>query len=535
MSMLKKELRAVIYSRLSQSEKRDVDLAEREGKTPQISSLADQIRTCQKIAKDFGYTVVEDGDRYQDDGISAFKGDDGEKIRPGYLSLLDRVERGDIDFILASEDSRLTRDVGANLLLQAVCVEHDTQWHTGTGNITDPRTADGRLFATIKAAFNQQESDVKSYRVRKSVQRRLEAGVLLGGPRVFGWTAQSDGDGSTEIVEEEAELLHKAYKMLVKGDSIVSITRMFQESGIPTPRGGTEWRAVTIRTMLRVPRHCGRIFVKGVEYPELDKRIVSKKVWNDANAILDRKAADRKRGPKNSTYLTVAKCGGCGQTIATANDAFRCRAEATSKYKADKTIKHAYIPKDVLEKAVLKEVVNAFIFSRPSDLDGDESDGTELADLLLAHSEVPRRKRKLTSAYLASDVMQEKDYLASTQELNDEEAELKQKIDLLSAKTATNSIFVNAALTVFDGTGKVSLNKAAETGAAILDSFLALEVEKQREIVSGFLDITVNSLRSKKERIVIKHKIAVITDDSDEPSEAEIEVYENQEIAAGRL
>ncbi len=116
---------ALIYARLSQAERPD--------KQGDVTSLESQIAQCQNLAKHEGYSVVEAP--FVDDGISAWKG----KLRPSFVALVERVERGGVDVILAVEDSRLTRSTEESLLLQGACARMGTRWHTVARGIHQSR------------------------------------------------------------------------------------------------------------------------------------------------------------------------------------------------------------------------------------------------------------------------------------------------------------------------------------------------------------------------------------------------------------
>ena len=65
------------------------------------SSLEDQLRICERLAKQHGFEVVA---RFTDAAISG-----GTANRPGYQAMLEAARRNEIDAIIAEDTSRLWR------------------------------------------------------------------------------------------------------------------------------------------------------------------------------------------------------------------------------------------------------------------------------------------------------------------------------------------------------------------------------------------------------------------------------------------
>lgn len=498
--------KAVIYARLSQAERREL---ENEGSGfVQIASLEDQIRRCQELARNHSYTVL---DIFKDDGISAWSG----KLRQGYVDLIERVEKGDIDVILAVEDSRLNRDVSGNLMLQTICVQHEAIWHTIAGGITDPATPDGKLMATVKAGLDEYESDVKAMRVQVSVHRRLEAVSDLGGPRPFGWKTNR-----VEIEHEEAELLRIAYQAVLDGESIHYITKhIFESSDLRPPRArNSVWRTQTVRNMLLAPRHCGRLVVKGINYGRfVDEAIVSEQVFDDVTALLTVPERNKKRGAKDKYFTGIARCGACGSRMGAASDgAVRCRGEGDR----DAPGPHSTIKAHLLENEILEAVVAAFTFGHRNAFGQSVEGLAEMQGLLSDRSRIAE-SRKQTIQDRNDGLFPAEDAKAELMRLKEQADSIDQRIDVLRSRSATLEVFNATSSKVFSG-GKASLADAAQFSKEVKQAFRDLSVHRQRDLLDGLMDVTVVAKVPGQKRVQIRHKIINLNDDP-EPSEAELE------------
>lgn len=483
--------RAVIYARLSQSEKRDTKDPKKAG---QVSSLDGQIKACFKLAEQQGYDVVDSA--FVDDGVSAWSGVE----RPGYVELIDRVRKGDVGVILAVEDSRLTRDVGDNLYLQTVCIQNETFWHTAAGGLTDPSTPHGKMMANFKANIDAYESDLKAIRVRNSVQRRLDAVVDIGGPRPFGWEADR-----VTVREVEAVVLRRAYESILNGETVYWVTKnVFSPSGISPPRARNSlWRTQTVRNMLLAPRHYGRLVVKGIDYGRATDGIVSEETWTRVRALLTNPSRNQKRGVKDKYFTGVARCGTCGSRMgaSSASDT-RCRREGDQAAQGA----HASIKQHILEDVILKAVEDAFIFGYPAEFQRHDSVTEETHSILTELTRLREAQARTLRDRNNGDIPDE---VASAElnRLRDLSESLKQRQSELESKSALAQVFAAATSKVFK-TSETSLSDARRAGTEYRQAFLDLSVHRQRGLLEALFSVTVNAGERGGKRVKVVHKIA---------------------------
>lgn len=227
-------MRAAIYCRISQD------------KTGEAAGVTRQLEDCLALAEASGWTVGETH-VYTDNDVSATSG----KPRPEYRRLLDAIERGELDAVVAWAPDRLYRKLADLEELLEVMEGHNIAIKTCRLGDFDLSTPLGRMIARILGAVATGEVEQKSDRWERSVRQAREAGRWSrGGSRPFGWT--DDG----EVVEEEAETVRWLAGEVVRGTTLVSLCRDLNAQGVRTTRGN-EWQAATLRNLLTNPRLAG--------------------------------------------------------------------------------------------------------------------------------------------------------------------------------------------------------------------------------------------------------------------------------------
>ena len=98
----------------------------------------------------------------------------------------------------------------------------------------DTSTPTGRFTAQIIAAVAELERKMIGQRTREGLERVRAKGVRLGGP----------------VAIDEA-LADRIRAMRKTGATLEGICEVLNVAGVPTPRGGAEWRPSSIVRVLR--------------------------------------------------------------------------------------------------------------------------------------------------------------------------------------------------------------------------------------------------------------------------------------------
>lgn len=283
--------RAAIYVRISAD------------KTGEAKGVARQQTDCESLAARLALRVVR---VYADNDVSAYSG----RKRPAYLEMLEDIQAGEIDVVLAWHTDRLHRAPIELETYVRLLEEHKVTTHTVTTGEIDLSTASGRMHARQLGTLARYESEHKSERISRKMLEKAMSGEYHGGTvRPFGF----EPDGITHR-PDEADEIRKMSDALIAGESIGSIIRDLNSRGIKSVRGN-EWRYVTVRALLLRARNAGlRIH---------QSEVIGKAVWEpiispSKLAMVERILFDpSRRTTKNSgrrhLLSGVAKCGVCGK------------------------------------------------------------------------------------------------------------------------------------------------------------------------------------------------------------------------------
>lgn len=153
--------------------------------------------------------------------------------RPALAEAIDIIARGDADTLMVYKLDRLSRsvpDFGAII----------DEARTGGWNLViidlgvDLSTPAGEMVANVMAALAQWERRVISQRTRDALASRKRDGMKLGRPVGI----DPDTEGMILALSRS-------------GLGLRAIATTLNGHAIPTPQGGTEWRASSIRAVLK--------------------------------------------------------------------------------------------------------------------------------------------------------------------------------------------------------------------------------------------------------------------------------------------
>jgi site-specific DNA recombinase len=326
-------MRAVVYTRISQDRNGEGD------------GVARQEADARTLAKVRGWTVTSV--IVENDTSAA-----GKKARPGFERLMQSVEDGSANVVIAWALDRLTRNRRDTVRLIEACQQHGVTIALVRGSDMDMSTPAGRMTTDILAAVARSEIETKSDRQKRAHQQAAEQGRRVTGARPFGYTA----DGMA-FKEPEAQAVRDAYQWLLDGVSLGQIARRWNDAGLYTPQGSHLWTGPTVGACLRKPRntalraHNDEI-VGEAKWPTL----VDRETWHAALAIM--KDPDRLSMRGDQRLLTgVAVCGVCGGPVhvggnkgypvyrcATTTGHFSRKAEPVDEYVAEVMIARLSLP-----------------------------------------------------------------------------------------------------------------------------------------------------------------------------------------------
>lgn len=155
------------------------------------------------------------------------------KGRPVLQAALADLAAGRAAGLMTAKLDRLARSVGDYCRM----VEHSERegWNVLCLDVpVDPTTPMGKAFAGMLAVFGELERGLISERTRTAMQQAKANGRRLGGQRT----------------ERSRELAERVVSMREQGQGYKAICRTLTDEGVPTLRGGREWRPSSIVSLV---------------------------------------------------------------------------------------------------------------------------------------------------------------------------------------------------------------------------------------------------------------------------------------------
>jgi DNA invertase Pin-like site-specific DNA recombinase len=186
------------------------------------AGLAAQESAIREECERRGWTLLE---------VVRDEGESGKSLdRPGLSYALDRIASGEASGLVAAKLDRLSRSVvDFGMLLEWFSEAEATVVALDLG--IDTSTPGGRLVANVFASVAEWERD--------TIAARTQAGLAA---------VRADGRPiSRAAVADRPELCERIAAMRGEGYTLQAIADTFNAEGVPTPRGGAEWRPSSIQ------------------------------------------------------------------------------------------------------------------------------------------------------------------------------------------------------------------------------------------------------------------------------------------------
>ena len=308
-------VRCAIYTRKSTSEGLDSDFntldAQREASEYYIQAMRYQ-----------GWEVLPE--RYDDGGYSG-----GNVERPALKKLLDDVEAGKIDCVVVYKVDRLSRSLLDFAKLLALFDEHEVGFVSTTQQF-NTQDAMGRLTLNILLSFAQFEREMIADRTRDKMGAARKRGKWLGSRPPLGYRGDRD-EMRLVVIPEEAEKVRTIFGLYLRLGTAADVARQINALGWERKqvtirsgekRGGGEWGAQDVHTVLRNPTYIGLVRYQRQVYEGEHEGIVDPVLYEQVQQTMSAKACGRgtRRG-RNPEYLLqgLLWCGMCGARMHSAS------------------------------------------------------------------------------------------------------------------------------------------------------------------------------------------------------------------------
>jgi site-specific DNA recombinase len=366
-------MRAILYLRQSQDS------------TGNGAAVSRQEEDAQSLCERRGWTVVQ---TFIDNDISAA----GKRERPGFEEVLEAIEEGRVDAVVAWSLDRLTRNARDRLRLIEAGKKTGTTVALVRGSDLDMSTPAGRMTADILGSVAQHEIEQKSDRQQRAYLQLAENGLPHPGRRSFGYA--NDG----EILELEAAELRKAVDAVLAGASITGIARDWNARGVTTT-AGNQWRNSGVRRTLSNPRHAGLRVHRGETIGKGNwTPIIDEDAHYALRALLDDPSRHKAGRPYEYLLSGLAHCGVCGGRLHGGRDkrrgpVYRCESRSHLWRRAAPV--EEYITDVVIARLSRPDAIELFARSDRSD---------EVARLRSEETALRARLDGLAEAFAAGEI-----------------------------------------------------------------------------------------------------------------------------------
>lgn len=231
---------------------------------------------------------------FLDDGIS------GQKIaRDALQSLLDAVERGEIDLIIFTKLDRWFRSVRHYTATQEVLDRHNVGWLAIWEPIYDTTTPSGRLIVNQMMSIAQFEAENTGQRIRQVQAYKVTQGEVISGSVPFGYRIK----GKHLVPDHNADAARNVFEYYSVCGSIKETMLNAWAEGMPRTQNG-------FKSMLMNQKYTGSF--RGND--NFCTPIISKELFDD----VQRKLKINVKVSQKRTYIFsgLIRCGECGLVLA---------------------------------------------------------------------------------------------------------------------------------------------------------------------------------------------------------------------------
>ena len=225
------KLKGISYSRVSTDEQ----YKNKDGSVKIDSSPKSQREQCEAHIKNLSISRGQEMVLIEHLSDLGYSGKDTK--RPNYQRMLKLISRGDIDFIVAKELSRISRSVTDFLELIDHCEKNKVAVIIIGLNL-DTTNPGGKFIITLLAGMAQFEREMTSQRVRDNARTRLiKDGKINGANEILGLKSDPDRKGHYLPVKEELIIVEKVMRTFLKTSSKQKTLNEINAMGLQNRKG----------------------------------------------------------------------------------------------------------------------------------------------------------------------------------------------------------------------------------------------------------------------------------------------------------
>ena len=273
----------------------------------QVLSIEAQLAELRKFAKDNQLTVIDTVIEKRSAKIPG---------RPKFCEVLERIQAGEANAILAWHPDRLARnsvDGGQLIYLldqrKLADLKFQTFWFENTSQ--------GKFMLNIAFGQSKYYVDNLSENTKRGLRQKVRRGEYPSNAP-FGY--YNDKKAKTiKVDKQQAPLVVAIFEMYVKNESrFADIADYLYSQGVKT-KGGKVYKPDKVKKILTNPFYYGHFVYRGEIHEGKHTPLISKKLYDDAQKVVALRCfrqPDHTKEP--APYCGLLKCG-CGMMITTEN------------------------------------------------------------------------------------------------------------------------------------------------------------------------------------------------------------------------
>jgi site-specific DNA recombinase len=354
--------------------------------------------------------------------------------RPLFNQMLDEIEAGKAQGILAWHPDRLARNsIDGGRIIYLV----------DTGAIRDLRfptfrfepTAQGKFMLSIAFSQSKYYVDNLSENIKRGIRQKLRNGIW---PSCAPIGYLNDKANRCIVPDEpKARLVRKAYELYATGDyTLRDVQERINKLGLTGFKNG-RLSVANYQIILKNPVYYGMIRYMGEMYEGKHEPIVSKRLFDEVQAVMLRKSKPKTPTLKSYRYRGLFRCGGCGCFITTETQKGHNYLRCT---KRKGPCEERYAREDAIAGQIVEEIARvsvpeswiAAMLEAVSDEKATLTKGIE-SQILIFKAELSDCEARLDALLdmVLNKTISQAEYLRKKEALLNQKAEIREKLAAL--------------------------------------------------------------------------------------------------------
>ena len=357
--------------------------------------------------------------------------------RTVFGEMVDRIERGEADGILAWHPDRLARNsVDGGRIIYMIdtgkinSLKFPTFWFDNTPQ--------GKFMLNMAFGQSKYYVDNLSENVKRGIRQKLRKGIWPG-KAPFGYT--NELRAHTIIPDpEKHKLVKRIFELYATGE--YTFEQLITKFDIRTKTNKLMMPSES-QHILKNPFYYGVFLFKGELHDGIHKPIISKKLFDEAQIVMATRGKRRKKSSHGYIFTDLMSCGNCGRAITAEKQKghvyYRCTKKRTNcdeKYIREEDLLNQF--KEALQKVSLPdEWADKALLKLEQDKQTElQSSGALVSALEAQISGLKDKLNRLLDSHL-DGATDKPEYLSKKEQLIREKADLEAKIREIRTKGAT--------------------------------------------------------------------------------------------------